>query len=61
MESLPLEVRRLRGRLELRAAVERNGGQPGTRCEQVKGSLNSVEAPSEEGNGTARLRADAAQ
>ncbi len=47
LESLAVEVRRLQDRLEdmedlmeLRAAVERNGGQPGTPWEQVKAQLD---------------------
>jgi hypothetical protein len=47
MESLAVEVRRLRERLEdmedlleLRAAVERNAGKPGTPWEQVRAELD---------------------
>ncbi|MEO8351890.1 MAG: hypothetical protein ABI680_09160 [Chthoniobacteraceae bacterium] len=47
LESLAAEVRRLRERLEdmedlieLRAAVERNAGKPGTPWEQVKSDLH---------------------
>jgi len=46
LESLAVEVRRLQERLEdmedlmeLRAAVERNAGKPGTPWEQVKAEL----------------------
>ena len=46
LESLAAEVRRLQERLEdvedlmeLRAAVERNAGKPGTSWEQVKADL----------------------
>ena len=46
LESLAAEVRRLRERMEdmedlmeLRAAVERNAGKPGTPWEQVKSEL----------------------
>ncbi len=46
LESLAVEVRRLQERLEdmeglmeLRAAVERNGGKPGIPWEQVKAEL----------------------
>ncbi len=46
LESLAAEVRQLKERLEdmedlmeLRAAVERNAGKPGTRWGQVKGEL----------------------
>ncbi|MCE0497759.1 MAG: hypothetical protein LV481_07425 [Methylacidiphilales bacterium] len=46
LESLAVEVRRLRERLEdmedlmeLRAAVERNAGKPGTPWEQVKAEM----------------------
>jgi hypothetical protein len=46
LESLAVEVRRLQERLEdmedlmeLRAAVERNGGKPGMPWEQVKAEL----------------------
>lgn len=46
LESLALEVRRLQERLEdmedlmeLRAAVERNAGKPGTPWEEVKAEL----------------------
>ncbi|HEV7401635.1 MAG TPA: hypothetical protein VGO11_01865 [Chthoniobacteraceae bacterium] len=46
LESLAVEVRRLRERLEdmedlmeLRAAVDRNAGQPGTAWEKVKTEL----------------------
>ncbi|NJL19268.1 MAG: hypothetical protein HC901_03015 [Bdellovibrionaceae bacterium] len=47
LESLAVEVRRLQDRLEdmedlmeLRAAVERNAGKPGTPWEQVKAELD---------------------
>jgi hypothetical protein len=47
LESLAVEVRRLQERLEdmedlmeLRAAVERNAGKPGTPWEQVKAELD---------------------
>lgn len=47
LESLAVEVRRLQERLEdmedlmeLRAAVERNAGNPGTPWEQVKAELD---------------------
>jgi hypothetical protein len=47
LESLAVEVRRLQERLEdmedlmeLRAAVERNAGKPGTPWEQVKTELD---------------------
>ena len=47
LESLAVEVRRLHERLEdmedlmeLRAAVERNAGKPGTPWEQVKAELD---------------------
>jgi hypothetical protein len=47
VESLAAEVRRLSGRLEdledlieLRAAVERNAGKPGTSWEKVKAELH---------------------
>ena len=47
LESLAMEVRRLQERLEdmedlmeLRAAVERNAGKPGTPWEQVKTELD---------------------
>ena len=47
LESLAVEVRRLQERLEdmedlmeLRAAVERNAGKPGTPWEQVKAKLD---------------------
>lgn len=47
LESLAVEVRRLQARLEdmedlmeLRAAVERNAGKPGTPWEQVKADLD---------------------
>jgi len=47
LESLAAEVRRLQDRLEdmedlmeLRAAVERNAGKPGTPWEQVKAELD---------------------
>ncbi|MBV9657080.1 MAG: hypothetical protein JO295_03115 [Verrucomicrobia bacterium] len=47
LESLAIEVRRLQERLEdmedlmeLRAAVERNAGKPGTPWEQVKAELD---------------------
>jgi len=47
LESLAVEVRRLQERLEdmedlmeLRAAVERNAGKPGTLWEQVKAELD---------------------
>lgn len=47
LESLAVEVRRLQERLEdmedlmeLRAAVERNAGQPGTPWEEVKAELD---------------------
>ena len=47
LESLAAEVRRLQERmedmedlLELRAAVERNAGKPGTPWEQVKAELD---------------------
>ncbi len=47
LESLAMEVRQLRARLEdmedlmeLRAAVERNAGKPGTPWEQVKAELD---------------------
>ena len=47
LESLAMEVRRLQERLEdmedimeLRAAVERNAGKPGTAWEEVKGELD---------------------
>jgi hypothetical protein len=46
LESLAVEVRRLQERLEdmedlmeLRAAIERNAGKPGTPWEQVKAEL----------------------
>lgn len=46
LESLAVEIRRLQERLEdmedlmeLRAAVERNAGKPGTSWEQVKADL----------------------
>ena len=49
LESLAAEVRRLQERLEdmedlmeLRAAVERNAGQPGTPWEKVKDELDLI-------------------